>query len=108
MVGHRRPAAAIPLSSDITPGRQRVSFPLDRWRSPPADSILLAGQEGCRHMKPSTKDQLKGKAQEIKGAIKEQVGKLSKDADLEAEGTIEKFSGKAQQVIGKIEKAAGS
>ena len=72
------------------------------------DSILLAGQEGYRPMKPSTKDQVQGKAQEIKGAIKEQVGQISKDPDLADEGTVEKLSGKAQQVVGKIEKAVGS
>ena len=70
--------------------------------------IPLAGPEGYRPMKPSTKDQVEGKAQEIKGAIKEQVGHISKDSDLEAEGTVQKLTGKAQQVIGKIEKAAGS
>lgn len=59
-------------------------------------------------MKPSTRDQVKGKVQEIKGALKEQVGKISNEPALETEGTIEKLSGKAQQVIGKIEKAAGS
>lgn len=59
-------------------------------------------------MKPSTKDQVAGKAKEIKGAIKEQVGRSSQDADLENEGTLEKLGGKAQQVLGKIEKAAGA
>lgn len=59
-------------------------------------------------MKDSTKDQVQGKAQEIKGAIKEQVGKIRKDSDLEAEGTADKVSGKVQQVVGKIEKAVGS
>ena len=59
-------------------------------------------------MKPSTKDRIKGKAQEVKGAIKEKAGQLGGDPDLADEGTVEKFGGKARQVLGKIEKAAGS
>jgi uncharacterized protein YjbJ (UPF0337 family) len=60
------------------------------------------------HMKPSSEDKLKGKVQEIKGALKEQAGKLSGDPDLEDEGTVEKVVGKGRQVIGAIEKAAGA
>ena len=59
-------------------------------------------------MKPSTEDQLKGKVQEVKGALKERAGQLSGDPDLEDEGTVEKVVGKARQVLGKIEKAAGA
>jgi uncharacterized protein YjbJ (UPF0337 family) len=59
-------------------------------------------------MKPSTEDKVKGKVQEVKGALKERAGQISKDPDLSDEGTVEKVVGKARQVLGKIEKAAGA
>ena len=59
-------------------------------------------------MRPSTEDKVKGKAQAMKGALKERVGHLSGDPDLENEGTADKVVGKARQVLGKIEKAAGA
>jgi uncharacterized protein YjbJ (UPF0337 family) len=59
-------------------------------------------------MKPSTEDQVKGKVQAVKGALKQRAGQISEDPDLEAEGTVEKVVGKARQVLGKIEKAAGA
>ena len=59
-------------------------------------------------MKPSTKDRIKGKVQEVKGALKEQAGQLGGDSDLEDKGTVEKVGGQVRQVIGKIEKAAGA
>ena len=33
-------------------------------------------------MKPSTEDQIKGKVQEVKGALKERAGQISEDPDL--------------------------
>jgi uncharacterized protein YjbJ (UPF0337 family) len=69
----------------------------------------------CRHscskenlMKNSTKDQAAGKAHEVKGAVKEKIGKVVKDPDLEAEGQDEKAGGKIQKKIGQIEKVAGA
>lgn len=59
-------------------------------------------------MKPSTKDHVKGRVQEVKGALKEQVGRLGGDPDLADEGTVDKADGKLRQVLGKIEKAVGS
>ena len=59
-------------------------------------------------MKPSTEDNVKGKVQAVKGALKERVGHLSGDPDLENEGTADKVVGKARQVLGKVEKAAGA
>jgi len=58
-------------------------------------------------MKPGTKDEIAGKAHEVKGTIKEKAGELTNDSDLEGEGTGEKISGKAQQKIGQVEKALG-
>ena len=45
-------------------------------------------------MKTSTKDKLKGSLHEMKGTIKEEVGKITNDPDLKAEGKAEKKEGK--------------
>jgi uncharacterized protein YjbJ (UPF0337 family) len=59
----------------------------------------------AHHMKNSTKDRMQGKAHEVKGAVKEKLGKMSNDPDMEDEGTLEKVGGKIQNGVGKIEKA---
>ena len=59
-------------------------------------------------MKTSTKDRVGGKVEEGKGKLKEQVGKVTKNSELEDEGTAEKFGGKVRQMIGKVEKSAGA
>jgi len=56
-------------------------------------------------MKSSTKDKLKGNFHEVKGTIKEQVGKATNDRELKAEGKAEKNAGKVQQRIGDAKKA---
>jgi uncharacterized protein YjbJ (UPF0337 family) len=58
-------------------------------------------------MKPSTEDKTSGKLHEVKGAVKQTVGKISGNPNLEADGRAEKNAGKVQNVAGKIEKAVG-
>lgn len=58
-------------------------------------------------MKPSTEDRTTGKLHEVKGTIKETLGELTNDANLQADGRVEKTAGKVQNIIGKIEKAIG-
>ena len=45
-------------------------------------------------MKPSTKDQAKGKLENLKGKIKEVAGKLVGNERLEEKGKAEKIAGK--------------
>lgn len=59
-------------------------------------------------MKPSTQDQSAGKLHELKGAVRQKVGELTKNRKLEINGMAEKNAGKVQNVIGKIEKAVGA
>jgi uncharacterized protein YjbJ (UPF0337 family) len=59
---------------------------------------------GGSKMKPSTENEVAGKVHEVKGKIKEKVGQLTNDPDLEAEGTGEKIAGKIQNKIGQVEK----
>ena len=58
-------------------------------------------------MKPSTEKEIDGKVHEVKGAIKEKVGQLTNDPDLEDEGTAEKIGGKVQKKIGQVQKVLG-
>jgi uncharacterized protein YjbJ (UPF0337 family) len=58
-------------------------------------------------MKPSTKDKAKGKFHEVKGKIKQKVGKTTNNPDFEVEGKNEKIAGKVQKKIGQVEKVLG-
>jgi uncharacterized protein YjbJ (UPF0337 family) len=55
-------------------------------------------------MKTSTKDQIQGKAHEIKGKIKEKVGQATNNPNLAARGQDEKLGGKIQKKVGQVEK----
>ncbi len=55
-------------------------------------------------MKQSTKDQAKGKFHEVKGQIKEKIGRATNDAHKEADGQDEKIAGKVQKKIGQVER----
>ena len=59
-------------------------------------------------MKPGTKDEVAGKIHEVKGAVKEKVGKLTNDPELEAKGKVEKVAGKVQKKIGQVKKVLGT
>ena len=55
-------------------------------------------------MKPSTDNEIAGKVHEVKGTIKEKVGKFTDDSDLETDGIGEKIAGKVQNKIGQVQK----
>ncbi len=55
-------------------------------------------------MKDSAKDKVEGTTHELKGAIKEKVGHVTNNPDLETEGAAEKVGGKVQKKVGDIEK----
>jgi len=58
-------------------------------------------------MKPSTKDKTEGTIHEVKGTIKEKLGRVTNDSDLEGKGIVEKIAGKIQKKIGQVEEAVG-
>ena len=51
------------------------------------------------------KDRIEGKATELKGSIKEAVGKITGSDDLKAEGKADKLAGKAQAKVGEAKDA---
>jgi len=55
-------------------------------------------------MNNSTKDKMDGTAHEVKGAVKETVGKAIGNPDMQDEGTAEKVGGKVQKKVGDVEK----
>ncbi len=59
-------------------------------------------------MKPSTKDKAQGTFHEVKGKVKEKVGRATNNPDLEAEGQVEKIGGKIQKKIGQVENVLGT
>jgi uncharacterized protein YjbJ (UPF0337 family) len=54
-------------------------------------------------MKPSTKDQVKGKLHELKGKTKEKAGQLTNNPRLTADGQNEQLAGTIQKKIGQVE-----
>jgi uncharacterized protein YjbJ (UPF0337 family) len=58
-------------------------------------------------MKPGTQDEVEGKLRDLKGKVKEKVGQLTNDPDLEAEGQAEEIAGKIQGKVGQVKKVLG-
>jgi uncharacterized protein YjbJ (UPF0337 family) len=54
-------------------------------------------------MRPSTKDQIKGKFHQLKGGVKETAGQVTNNPTLAAKGKAEQLAGKVQNKVGQIE-----
>jgi uncharacterized protein YjbJ (UPF0337 family) len=52
------------------------------------------------------KDEAKGAAKDVKGSIKEGVGKATGNERLQAEGASERVAGKVQKGVGALKDAA--
>ncbi len=59
-------------------------------------------------MRSSTNDKAKGEFHEVKGAVKEKLGRATNNPRMQAEGKSEKLGGKVQKKIGQVEKLFGS
>ena len=55
-------------------------------------------------MKPSTQNEIAGKAHEVKGKVKEKAGELTNDPDLEGEGISERIAGIVQKKFGQVQR----
>ena len=58
-------------------------------------------------MKSSTRDKAEGKLHQVKGKIKEVVGRIFNKPDMEAEGKVEGTTGKIQEKSSDVKKAVG-
>jgi uncharacterized protein YjbJ (UPF0337 family) len=52
-------------------------------------------------------DEVKGKGKQVKGAVKEQLGKLAGDRNLEDSGTADRVEGDVQEGFGKTKRKTG-
>ena len=52
-------------------------------------------------------DEVKGKGKQVKGAVKEELGKLTGDRDLENSGTADRAKGDVQEGYGKAKRKIG-
>ncbi|HXE83839.1 MAG TPA: CsbD family protein [Gemmatimonadales bacterium] len=55
-------------------------------------------------MKSSSKNQIRGKARQLKGKVKEKAGRLARNTRLEGEGLDDQVAGTIQNLGGKIQK----
>jgi uncharacterized protein YjbJ (UPF0337 family) len=62
--------------------------------------------QGDHKMNSGTKNEIAGKVHEVKVEIKEKVGQLTDDPDLEGAGIGEKIAGKIQKKIGQVQEVA--
>lgn len=53
------------------------------------------------------REKLQGAVHQTKGAIKEAVGKATGDTKLQAEGAVDKLTGKVESAIGEAKAAVG-
>lgn len=58
-------------------------------------------------MKSSTKDKIKGRIEQAKGAVKEKAGRAARNPDLQDRGTAEKVKGTVRNKIGDVKKVFG-
>lgn len=52
-------------------------------------------------------DEIKGKGKQLKGAVKEELGKLTGDRELEDSGTADRAEGDVQEGFGKTKRKIG-
>ena len=55
-------------------------------------------------MTSNTKNSAEGRIHQVRGKIKETIGKIVNNQELEIEGKVENAEGKIQEKIGDIEK----
>ena len=53
------------------------------------------------------RDELEGKAEALKGKIKQAAGTLTRDPDLEDEGVVDEVAGKTQETVGRVTRKIG-
>jgi uncharacterized protein YjbJ (UPF0337 family) len=93
------------LRPDKTVGRRRLNVLKFRTRFAIHSWVCLQHKSAKEAiMKQSSRDQAEGKLHEVKGKVKEKVGRTTNNPNLEDEGTDEKVAGKVQKKVGQVEK----
>ena len=52
-------------------------------------------------------DEVKGKGKQVKGAVKEELGKLTGDRDLQNSGSADRLEGNVQEGFGRTKRKVG-
>ncbi len=53
------------------------------------------------------RDEVEGKWEQVKGTVKDKVGELTNNRDLEAEGEVQNAEGETQETWGKFKRGVG-
>jgi uncharacterized protein YjbJ (UPF0337 family) len=69
----------------------------------PKESIMTASTSTTS----STHDRVEGKVHEVKGAIKEKIGQMTNDPNLQDRGTAERIDGVIEKKVGDVKKIFG-
>lgn len=72
-------------------------------RMEPKESIMTTRTEPTS----STHDRAEGKLHEVTGAIKEKVGQITNNPNLEDRGTAERVDGTIERKVGDVKKVFG-
>ena len=54
------------------------------------------------------KDEVEGKWEQVKGTVKDKVGEVTGNSELEAEGEVQNAGGETQETWGKIKHGVGN
>ncbi len=58
-------------------------------------------------MSTPNKDEVEGKWEQVKGTVKDKVGELTGDKELEAEGEVQNAEGETQESWGNVKRKVG-
>lgn len=58
-------------------------------------------------MKSGARDEAEGKLDQVKGAVKQAVGKATDDPEMLAEGDVDRAGGKVQEKVGQVKRVFG-
>jgi len=71
------------------------------------DDWIQAERELQGEEHPMNRDELEGKAEALKGKIKQAAGTLTRDPDLHDEGVVDEVAGKTQEAVGRVRRKVG-
>lgn len=91
---------------DIARRAYELYLARDREDGHDVDDWLQAERELQRGASMN-RDELAGKAEALKGKIKQATGTLTRDPDLHDEGVIDEIAGKTQAAVGRTKRKVG-
>ena len=109
--GARNPIATGWGTGMVTALVRQLDGRIETWSGPNGlgTSVSITGRLASpppnREEEVMDKDRVIGSAKEVKGKLKEAVGRAVGDAKLEAEGTADKVEGKVQNAVGGLKDA---